>query len=123
MMVNRNWVLTLLRLVLAVVVAGLLLNTPAKAMSGDCHTADVAVHTKLASPQQGSEDADHHHKKPLKGKLCCASACAVCVAAIPSPASMAWNADTAPSYFLDTLVGLSGQDAPAVFKPPRSIPL
>lgn len=120
-MVSRNRFLTSLRLVLAAVVAGLLLNTPAQAMPADCHTADVTVQVLLASPQQASVDADHHHGKVFKGTLCCAKACAVCVAAIPSPALVAWSNKITPSYFPDALVGLSGQAAPDVFEPPRSI--
>ncbi|MFD1328846.1 hypothetical protein [Mycoplana ramosa] len=119
-MISRKCFVTLLRLVLAVLIAGLLLNAPAQAMPADCHTADVAVQGLLASPQQASVDGDHHHGKTVKDTLCCAKSCAICGAAIPSPASSAWSNEITPSYFPTALVGLSGQDAAAVFEPPRS---
>lgn len=118
-MAVRNTFATLLKFIMAAVFASLLLNAHAQAMPSDCHTAEVSVsttHGPLAS------DPDHHDKA-FRGKLCCSNACVVCVANIPSPVSVAWSDYIGPSYFPVMLTRMTGQDAPAVFEPPRSIPL
>lgn len=107
---------------MAAIIAGLLFNAPVQAMSADCHTDKMVVWTAQAlhpAPAAG----DHHQDNALKDKLCCAKACAMCVASIPSPASVTLRDEPTPSYFAERLVSLSGQDAPAVFEPPRSMPL
>lgn len=117
-MESRNRFGTLLRLVLAVIVAGLLLNAHAQAMPSDCHTAEISgstAHGPLTLP-----DLDHHDMA-LKDKVCCASACVVCVVSIPSPAFVAWSDYNDPSYFPVVLASMTGQGTPAVFEPPRSI--
>ncbi|MCD2185449.1 hypothetical protein [Rhizobium sp. GN54] len=101
---------------MAAVFASLLLNAHAQAMPLDCHTAKVSVST-THGPLTTSDD---HHDKALKDKLCCANACVVCVASIPSPALVAWSDYIDPSYFPVVLASMTGQDTPAVFEPPRS---
>ncbi len=120
-MAVHNRFATLLKFIMAAVVAGLLLNAPIQAMAADCHTEGVAVGTVHAPPQFAPADGDHHQNSALKDKLCCAKTCAVCIGSIPSPASVALGYEPTPAYFTDRLVSLSGQDSPAVFEPPRSI--
>ncbi len=105
---------------MAAAFAGLLLNAQAQAMPSDCHTAEAAVSTVHALLQQAPADGGHQEKQ-LKDRLCCTGACIVCVASLPSPAASAWSGYVAPSYFPGAFAGMTGQGAPAVFEPPRSI--
>lgn len=129
--VNRTWAetmagwnrfATLLRWVLAAIIAGLLLNAPAQAMSADCHIERMVVSIG-DTPLEVAPAGDHHRDKTMTDRLCCAKACIVCGASIPSSASVAWTDDIPPAYSGDQLTGMTGQNTPAVFEPPRSVPL
>ena len=116
-MAVRNTFATLLKFIMAAVFASLLLNAHAQAMPSDCHTAEVSVST--AHGPLTTSDVDHHDRA-LKDRLCCAQSCAVCVASVPAPASIAWSDYTDTSYFPNVLASMTGQGSAAVFEPPRS---
>lgn len=120
-MAVHNRFATLLKFIMAAVVAGLLLNAPVQAMAADCHTEGVVVGTVHTPRQLAPADGDHHQNSALKDKLCCAKTCAVCIGNIPPPASVALGNEPTPAYFADWLVSMTGQHSPAVFEPPRLI--